>query len=226
MRQTTLDFLDAEHAQLAINAHYFVPFPSTDLNADLVGLAASDGNIYSKFESPQQSYAIVANAPALNLDRKNHSSIVHNDAREMKKLWTTVAGSAQIVTNGLKTIPNYKDAAHPGGLLTPGGPGNAKYSNQNSWYEEKRPRTTIGLSRNRKTLYIVITRNTTVGEAADVLIAEGAYNALNLDGGGSTTLVIEDPATHTGRLVNMPTEAPAAGRIVASSLAVFAPRAR
>src|SRR6266404_9578741 len=42
VRQTTLDFLNQEHAQIAVNAHFFLPFPSTDPNADLVGLAASD----------------------------------------------------------------------------------------------------------------------------------------------------------------------------------------
>src|SRR5437763_5456368 len=30
LRQTTLEFLEQEHAQIAINGHFFVPFPSPD----------------------------------------------------------------------------------------------------------------------------------------------------------------------------------------------------
>ena len=30
VRQTTLEFLKSEHAQVAINAHYFWPWPSTE----------------------------------------------------------------------------------------------------------------------------------------------------------------------------------------------------
>src|SRR5437879_3290820 len=48
-RMTTLAFLNQQFAQVAINSHFFLPFPSTDLNAMLIGLAASDGNVYSAF---------------------------------------------------------------------------------------------------------------------------------------------------------------------------------
>src|SRR4051794_33336140 len=58
MRQTTLDFQLQEHAQVAINAHYFLPWPSTGKEADLVGFAASNGTVYSGFELPQQNYAL------------------------------------------------------------------------------------------------------------------------------------------------------------------------
>src|SRR5436305_1195947 len=43
VRQTTLDFLNQEHAQVAINGHFFLPFPSDDTNANVVGFAASGG---------------------------------------------------------------------------------------------------------------------------------------------------------------------------------------
>ena len=52
---------------------------------------------------------------------------------EKVNLWTALAGSAQIVTDGVRTIPVYADASHPGGLLSPGGPNN--YSNEKSWYD-------------------------------------------------------------------------------------------
>ncbi len=58
-RRTTLGFLNEEHAQVAINGHFFLPFPSANPDAMLIGLAAFNGNVYSAFESPVQSYAIV-----------------------------------------------------------------------------------------------------------------------------------------------------------------------
>jgi len=232
VRQTTLDFIGQEKAQLAVNVHFFVPFPSRDPNASLVGLAASNGNVYSAFEKPAQSYAIVADAPAINIDRKNRAALVHRDpadpsgkrVRERVNLYNAISGSAQIITNGVKTIPTYRDAAHPDGLLTPGGPGN--YSNQKSWYDVPNARTVAGLSRDNRTLILFTvdraagSQGMTLSEVADLLIRDHAvYNALNLDGGGSTTLAMQEPKTRRYAVINTPSDAN--GRAVASSLAIF-----
>ncbi len=62
----------------------------------------------------------------------------------------------------------------------------------------------------------------TVGEVARTLIDDyGVWQALNLDGGGSTSMALQDPITHTWSLVNAASDNPA-GRAVGSSLAVFA----
>ena len=216
VRQTTLAFLNQERAQIAVNAHFFLPFPSTDLNADVIGMAASEGNVYSACEQPAQSYALVANAPAINIDRQNRASIVQcGDAKAT--LWNTLAGSAQIVTNGVVTIPIYKDASHPSGTLTV----NRDYSNARSWYDLPRARTAIGLPRDNRNLVLLtveVARNgensgMTVGEVAIILVKDYAvYNALNLDGGGSTSLAIDGRTVTSG------------SREVASSLAIFAQR--
>lgn len=236
IRQTTLDFLNQQHAQVAINSHFFLPFPSSDTNATLVGLAASDGVVYSPFE-PQpvgsgytnQSYAILFYAPALNIDFANHATIVHRDpgfpdnkhVLEPVTLWTALAGSAQIVTSGVKTIPTYSGS--PNGLNALNG-----YSDSNSWYALLRARTAIGLTADNQTL-ILFTVDQAGGsggmsgsEVADTLINDyQVYNALNLDGGGSTTLAMQDPVTHTGDIVNESSDNPQ-GRAVGSNLAVFA----
>ncbi len=234
VRQTTLGYLNQEHAQLAINSHFFLPFPSASPDAMLIGLAASNGNVYSGFEAPVQSYAIVTNSPALNIDPANHASIVHDNTAfpdgkhilESTTLWNTVAGSAQIVTNGSKSIPAYVDATHPDGLLTPPGPAN--YSNSNSWYGLTNARTVIGLSQDKQTLVIFTvdnaggSRGMTLAEIADLLISDyGVYNALNLDGGGSTTLAMQNPLTGIGGIVNVSSDNPN-GRSEGSNLAIFA----
>lgn len=74
--------------------------------------------------------------------------------------------------------------------------------------EARHPRTAVGVSRDRRTmwLYVVDGRSTTsVGmtttELADALRALGAWDALNFDGGGSTTLVVD------GQVINAPSDA-------------------
>jgi exopolysaccharide biosynthesis protein len=234
IRQTTLDFLIQEHAQVAINGHFFLPFPSTSTDADLIGFAASNGTIYSAFETPVQTYAIVDHAPAINIDRSNHAGVVHWDRRfpdgkhvqEDVTVWNALAGSAQIVTNGVRTIPSYGGGRNRGGLLTPGGP--RDYSDTNSWYDALQARTAIGLSQSNTTLYLFTVDRAggslgmKVGEVADLLIRDYRVdNALNLDGGGSTSMAMENPLTHTDVLVNKSSDKPG-GRAVGSNLAVFA----
>jgi hypothetical protein len=233
VRQTTLEFLRQSHAQLAINAHFFLPFPSEDADAWLVGFAASDGRVYSAFETPEQRYAIVSHAPALNIDANNHATIVHrlateSDGRHVLEpvtLWNAISGSAQIVTDGAITVPVYADDDR-GGVLTPGGPGS--YSNDHSWYDVTTARTAVGLSRDGRTLTLFTvdvrggSEGMRVGEVVDLLVREyQVWNALNLDGGGSTSLALEDPVTHESAIVNMSSDN-LAGRSVGSSLAVFA----
>ena len=220
VRQTTLEFMTQEHAQLGVNAHYFLPFPSADRDAWVIGIAASDGRVYSAFESPEQDYALLADAPGVNIDRDNHAAIVHrrlrqgsggqgDDGTQVKEpvtLWTTVAGSAQIVTGGERSIPDLE------------------------WYRAVQARTAIGLSRDGRTLTLFTvdksggSEGMQVGEVADLLRRDyDVWDALNLDGGGSTTMAMEDPVTHVPALVNASSDKDAAsGRPVGSSLAVFA----
>lgn len=243
VRQSTLGFLNASHAQVAIDSHFFAPFPvsnSQSAYAYLIGLAASRGNVYSAFEAPFQNYSIVTDSPAINIDSSNHASVVHRDPNfadgkhvlENVQLWNALAGSAQIVTNGVTTIPDYRDATHPDGLLTPPGPAN--YSNRNSWYNLINSRTAIGLTQDNRTLvlFTVDVRPNTgpianrslgmrVGEVADLLRNDyQVWNALNLDGGGSTTMAMEDPGDHIRRVINTPSDSPP-GRSEGSNLAVY-----
>lgn len=236
VRQTTLAFMAAVGAQLAVNAHFFLPFPSPDADAWIIGLGASEGRVFSAFEAPEQQYALVADAPALNFDPRQRPRLVTRDrdkgdglhVRERVTLWNTVAGSSQIVTDGRVTIPVYRDERHPRGALTPGGP--SAYSNARSWNDVVTARTVIGLSKDRRvvTLFTVDARagseGMRLGEIAVLLRRDyGVWNALNLDGGGSTTMAWRNPDTGQAELLNASSDNPA-GRAVATSLAVFARR--
>jgi hypothetical protein len=206
----------------------------------VIGLAASRGKVYSGFESPIQSYAIVTNSPGLNIDRSNNATIVHRDPAsadgmgvlEGVELWNALAGSSQILTNGVKTIPEYTDATHPDELLTPGpvpplGPLPLTYTRAGRhWYDLSNARTAIGVTKDGKTLVLFTVDGTNGGhglqggEVADLLKNDyGVWNAFNLDGGGSTTMAVEDPVTHMRKLVNVPADNPP--RMEASNFAVY-----
>jgi exopolysaccharide biosynthesis protein len=86
----------------------------------------------------------------------------------------------------------------------------------------------IGLSQDNWTLFLFTvdnaggSRGMSLGEIADLLVNDyGVYNALNLDGGGSTTMAMQNPATGVGAIVNVSSDNPN-GRSVGSNLAVFA----
>jgi hypothetical protein len=245
VRQRTLDFLNSSHAQAGINVHFFAPFPvpggsTQGAYAYVIGLAASRGKIYSGFEAPIQSYAIVTDSPGLNIDSSNNATIVHRhpdsadgmDVLENVELWNALAGSGQILTNGIKTIPEYTARTHPDELLTPGpvpplGPLPLTYTRAGRhWYDLSNARTAIGVTQDGRTLVLFTVDGTNgghgmqVGEVADLLTNDyGVWNALNLDGGGSTTMAIEDPVTHLRKLVNVPADNPP--RLEATNLAVY-----
>src|SRR5664280_2271323 len=238
---TTLNYMIAQQAQIGINAHLYQP-NSTDATRWVIGLAASAGNIYQTFEGPtpaasnpvgsltiDQSYAIMYYAPALNIDSSNNAQIVHYDSSYADKkhvlepvtLYNAVAGSAQIVTTGAVTIPTYTgDPAT--GLTT-----NSTYNNGNSWYNAIRARTAVGLSSDNRTLVLFTvdeaggSQGMTVGEVAAMLKNDyGVFKALNLDGGGSTTMTMQDPTTHVSSIINTSSANPN-GQSVGSSLLVF-----
>jgi len=241
VRETTLEFVRRQGAQFGVNGHFFLPFPSDDADAFVIGLAASEGHVYSAFETPEQSFALVPDAPALALDRRNRARIVHRArgdgtgrrVRERGPLWTAVSGSAQVVTDGVVTVPQYRSPDQPRGQLLPGL--NGRFDAGRSWYDVANARTLVGLSRDRRRLTVMVVERSPaseglpVGEAARRMARDhGVWNALNLDGGGSSTMVWQDPATGAHALLNTSSDNPA-GRRVATSLAFFArprPRAR
>ncbi len=142
-------------------------------------------------------------------------------------LYNAFSGSAQVITNGALTIPVYQDANNPNGLLTPDSDGTS-YSNSNSWYNAVNARTMVGLTQNGKTLVLFTvddaagSQGMTVGEAANYLLTNyGVYNALNLDGGGSTTLTAENPTTGNDYAVNNTSNAGGL-RAEGANLAIFA----
>ena len=90
----------------------------------------------------------------------------------------------------------------------------------------RHPRTMVGSSKDGKELLLVTVdgrQQSSLGmtqtEAANLMIELGAYNALNLDGGGSTTMAARKPATENIRIINSPSDG--SPRRVANAIGIF-----
>jgi len=182
---TTSQFLTKYGLQVAINANFFAPCcKANPEDKTVLGLAISDGNVVSPPVSTGGQNA------ALLLSRKNIASIDStSEITDLSDVFNAVAGSGIIVQGGINV-----------GDQTPYGDG----ANPN-------PRTAVGLSEHGRYLYLVVidgrqpgySVGTTHAETADLMLAFGAYSALNLDGGGSTDLV-EDNGSGGAKIINRP----------------------
>ena len=91
----------------------------------------------------------------------------------------------------------------------------------------RHPRTAVGLARNGRRLLLVTvdgrqqpySDGMTLRELATLMLALGARDAINLDGGGSTTMVVKSPGSASPAVVNKPSDA-AGERAVGNALAV------
>jgi exopolysaccharide biosynthesis protein len=234
--QQTLSFLNQTHAQLAVNADFFNFTTNAAVVTTLTGFAASNGSVYSPFQPAPLAdallpYALTADSPALNISMNNVAQIVGPGSTENTLAggvvpYNAVSGSAQIVTNGAKTLPALvTNVTGPDQIVAKTVPRFAAPA-LGDWYTDQiAARTAIGLSQDSKTLFIFTadaaggSNGMTVSEEASYLISQSVYNAINLDGGGSTTLAMQDPITHVNSVVNASSGGP---RFVGNNLAVFA----
>lgn len=238
LTQTTLAFLSQTNAQLAVNASFFNFTANAPTNTTITGFAASNGTVYSAFEAAPLAnallpYALTANAPAINISPTNVAQIVNVGATQTTLAggvipYNAVSGSDQVITNGIKTLPSIvTTVTGPHQIVAKTVPPFGAPALGNWYTDQVAARTALGLSQDNKTLYIFTadaaggSNGMTVSEVADYLLSYAIYNLINLDGGGSTTLAMEDPITHLDGIVNASSGGPN-GRFVANSLAVFA----
>jgi hypothetical protein len=212
--QTTLEFLTQTRSQIAVNAHFFTPWPADGTGYSwVIGLAASNGTVYSAFER-NKGYPYQDNLPALNITANNTASVAYQAEGDMTgyvvdppvSVYNALSGNEQILTQGVNT------------------------AGTGSWDNTPNPRTIIDLTPDYKLILFTvdgrqpgISEGLTTSEAADLLLDDyGVTDAINLDGGGSTTLCIARP---TPVVVNVPigvNNNPGTLRSVGSNLAVFA----
>jgi len=212
IRQTPRQFANAVGAQIAINGSFYSSqtFDGV-LWANNLGLLASGGEKYS----PWQPASSANFDDALNITQTNQAAIVRMatsvptgfETNPPVTLFNSVTGSHRIVTDGVNVAP-------------PPGTDNLTLVH---------PRTAVGITLRNKLLLMTVdgrqsgfSEGVNLVELANLMLTYGARDALNLDGGGSTQMVMNyyDDAL-AAQVVNSPSEAE---RSVGASLAVFARR--
>lgn len=167
--QTTSEFLEDHNLQLAINGDAFTPW--FDLGP--LGFAPQDGERVTPLgfaASRGTTYAQDTDEqPTLYLYQSNKASINGLDGR----IFNAVSGYQLLIWNG-----DIVDGLNSSDL---------------------EPRTAVGLNRAGRQLVIVVidgrqpgySEGATLAELAQILKEHKAFSAMNMDGGGSSTLVIQ-----------------------------------
>jgi hypothetical protein len=199
----TSSFLLQTDCQAAINATAFWPLHKEDGGEqEIRGLVISDGEIISRIDEDKPRSAVVINA-----DRR--AAIV----------------DPPVDTEGVVTaIGGYGDLLRDGTAIR-----TQEYA---EFVEHLHPRTALGIRDSGRTLILAVvdgrqpgySEGVSLPELTEILRLLGAVDAVNLDGGGTTTMVIERPQSPAFRLVNRPIEGGAAGteRVSASHLGIRA----
>ncbi len=112
--------------------------------------------------------------------------------------------AASIVNGGPELVRDGRPHATPAadGMVRPGDP-----SFYYGWVHKRNPRTVAGVDAKGRTVLITADGRSTsslglgIAETAAVARAIGLRNAINLDGGGSTTMVTD------GAVINVPSDA-------------------
>lgn len=160
----TSTFLKQEKCQVAINAGAFGPVTDTEgTGKNILGLHISKGKLVSPWEAGYQVLAI---------SKDNDATILQSDPKDYSKMETAVSGFKVVLWEG--KVRQGDETIHP--------------------------RTLVGLSKDRKQMYWMVIDGRQIGhsegatktESGQLMKQMGANSALNLDGGGTTTLVIEN----------------------------------
>lgn len=206
---TVSRYLQTQKAQLAINANFFDQgqyYLPEGTPMDLGGLSIREGEVVSSQDSAVDSSVIA-------FDSSNRPSVIYTNwpAQSTAGVFTAVAGVYPVVVKGANVAHSYANL--PGNL------------------HDAQPRTLYGISADRRYLYLMTIDGRQPGysvgaldyESANWMLAVGAADAINMDGGGSTTLVIENSLGLPERLNSSSAVADSGKeRTVGSHLAVFA----
>jgi len=192
--RTTSRFLEEFKCQAAVNASPFSPIHEGDgAPKDVLGLSVSRGDAYS---GPNDVYG------ALIITEDNRARIAKPPV-DAAGAYNAVGGFGLLLEEGT-------DAGSNG---------------------ERHPRTVAGVSKNGRYLYLLVidgrqgnySTGATTSETAQWLLRLGAWSGLNLDGGGSTSMVVADESGKA-QLVNRPihNNIPGLERVNANHLGIYA----
>lgn len=179
---TTEQFARDEGCQLAINANFF-SWHKVKPFSEPVGLVVRDGIVLS----PSRRHEGVDD-PSLLFLKDGRARVMTGPLPRMELIRHAVAGVGAT-------------EKEPGSLLVTDGRNTAETARVAP--KVRHPRTAAGVDREGKVLTLLVVDGrqpewsigATLPELADLLIERGVDDAVNLDGGGSTSLVYLDPRT-------------------------------
>lgn len=206
--------LDRNYGKMSIGASEQYP--------NLLEMVVSEGTVKEirigqpATEIPENGYVAVSYATNKNFISDNFfiGAPVVIDVKsniDWKNIDMAVSGSSVLLKDGI--IPSV-------------------FSFASSDNNKRNPRTMVGSTQDGKTLFIVTVDGRqkasigmTLSEAAKYMKELGAYNALNLDGGGSTTMVSRPLAESSLSVVNTPSDGGLRGVTTALGIISTAPAA-
>ncbi|QQE10840.1 phosphodiester glycosidase family protein [Planctomycetota bacterium] len=178
-RQTTKDFMIASGTEIAINTNFYSTDFSPYSETDNIGLMYSDGTLVSAFGTGW---------PAINISSSNQVELVKTYYSNQYNYFNAFAGSDVIVENGSLT-------------------GNGKIYHATEYH----PRSSVGYNADENKLILMTVdgrRTSSLGvtnnQLGKLMQNFGATFAVNLDGGGSTQMTMNDGTAH---YVNTPSDA-------------------
>lgn len=188
---------------LAVNANFFGVLSGS--NADVIGLSVTDG----KTVSPVRTFGGVAD-PALIFKDNGTAAAGRFGTADLAGVVDAIAGVGGSTTD-----------SDPGTLLVTAGVNTGATARVQPGV--RNPRTAAGVSEDGTTLIVMVidgrqpgySDGATLPELAALMIQYGAHNAINLDGGGSSSFLYDDGET---RHENRPSDG--AHRAVANHLGV------
>lgn len=188
--QTTRAFLEEHGLSVAINTHFFTPCCNRIPGEakDLIGLSIAQGELVSPHTDPGQRDVFIFEAGIY--DDSSVDAILLNESQldQLDSYTPTHAIAGRVILDQ--------------GTLIDG---------DDDFSTARHPRTLVGLGKRYNDLYLVTidgrrpgySTGASLAEAAAILHHVGAATALNVDGGGSTTMVIRDP-DGASQLANSP----------------------
>jgi hypothetical protein len=197
---TTSQFLSKSHLQVAINGDGFTPWHSNTI-LDYYPHKGDGVTPIGMAASQGVIYSQPTDAePTLYIGRDNRARFNN----PIGGIYNAISGNIMLVEDGkVNSPPN----------------------------ESPQPRTAIGLDQKMRQIIVVVvdgrqpgySEGATLSEMADLLIEFGAYSGMNLDGGGSSTVVVEG-SNGKPEVLNRPIDLgiPNRERAIGNQLGIFA----
>lgn len=149
--------------------------------------------------------------------------VARSAAAEFINKYLNVGDPLQLELQITPDIGDLKMALGGGAILVEKGKIPASFSHN---ITGANPRTAVGFSQDNKTLFLVavdgrqgLSRGMSQEELAALMLELGAYNALNLDGGGSTTMAVRPTGKESAEVVN--SIAGDTQRLIANGIGIF-----